>query len=493
MDKVELSQQPLLGIITVTDIFQEPPGGIEKGEQFIISREAWRYALCVAEKLSQAPKGSLARERLSRFRETWKYAQENSAYYHRILPEINLEQEQLNLKHLYEIPILTKTELIEHSDEFRCSKGLPDYMVFTGGTTGLPKIIYGSSKNLSQKPNAAKKNSAQKHPLALVTDGGHHGTVPQVPGYMGYIQVPLRNRKNYEWVWRILTAEHNFEGFETKISYARLPLPAVKKLVHFILEQDYDRSSLSLQVVGTFAWYLSTTWRRLIEDTLGAVVIDYFGFTETFSGLARECPVCGWYHYGKQVIWEVVDVWNDQPINEGIGKLLVTSLFPYNRDQILFRYESGDLVEVGPFCNCADDRGFKFRGRLSQSFAISDGQKWNWALFPTQVQEIIDSNHWIARFEETRFSGITASGDDAFPKWRIQQVKARIPILQIELEMKSSTFLFHREWKLLEEEVLTNLMNANSDLKRLVQDNKVILQIKGLPPGSLKDHEVFIC
>lgn len=436
---------------------------------------------------------TLEHARLAGLRDTWEYARRHSRYYARLLPQI--KRDELRLTDLSRLPLCTKDDITAHRDELRCGQSLPDYMVFTGGTSGAPEVIYGTKEEIEYYRRSSLSGTPREpRSLRLITDGGHHGFIPQVPGMDGCIQVPLRNRKNFVWAWHMLSSEHSFQGYEPKVSYVMLPLSAVKKFLHFCLEQDYDLSQLALKAVGTFAWFLSSSWKHFIENMLNCTVVNFYGFTEIRAALAQECLACGFLHYGKQVIWEIIDPWSLAPIQNGIGRLTVTSLYPYTQDLILFRYQPGDLVEAGPFCELAMDRGFRFCGRDSQACTINDGVKNVIAVLPTTIQSFIDFNPMIARFEERRFSGVTLSNDDSFPKWRMRKLEHdSIPKIKIELELKLSPALFAVEWTTLRMNLRSHLLDSNVELRRLVEQGRVVLEIEGLPMGTLQDSEVFIC
>jgi len=439
------------------------------------------------------PQTPINETRQKQLRATWQYARERSPYYSKLLPEI--EPQALRFMHLLELPITTKKELSEFQEEFRCSTEIPAYMFFTGGSTGVPTVLCGSESELEMMQSSLPPHTpGQKRPLTMMTGGGTHGYVPLVPGRKGCIMIPLRSRHNYELAWRLLSAEHHFEGYESKITRAQLPLPAVKKLVHYLLEEKYDLSLLALDYVGTFAWHLSDDWRYLISSVLGAVVIDLYGFTEIRTARAFECNGCGYYHLGANVIWEVVDQWTRRHITDGVGQLLVSSLLPECQEMVLFRFDSGDLVKLGPYCPEFGDRGFRHMGRQSQTFAVREGDDWTYAIFPTHIQEAVDLDQRVARFSNLRHGGVTKSEDDSFPKWRVRETEdVGMPVFNVEVEMKASPHLFRDEWKSFEAGLLADLTELNKELDRLLNEGKAKLNIVGLPPGSLSDDEIFIC
>lgn len=437
----------------------------------------------------------LMRERRERLRETWHYALAHSPYYRDRLPALGAGP--VSGETLGTLPVCTKQDLVRHRFAFRCAGGVPAFTVFTGGTTGQPEIIFGSEEELDiRQPPREAKSGSEPRMLVLSTDGGHHGFVPLIPGRRGCIQIPLRNKKNYRWALDLLAGSYDFEGYEARIGLAMLPLPSVKKLAHFVLEQRFDVSRLALQYIGIYAWYLSPAWRRFIETTLNVTLINHFGFSEIPNAIARECPACGAFHYGPEVLWNIADPWTGEVIPSGVGRLQATSLYPYTRDHILFRYEPGDLVEVGHYCPEAGEAGFHFRGRAEHCVSLKDDAgQWHWVLFPVDVQRHLDFEPAVARVEETRFAGVTSTGDDSFAKWciaRSHRPDGR-PVITIVVEMKYNPALFHAEWGRFSNRLRNALFLDQPRLRSLVQRGLADLDIEGRPPGGLPDDQVFLC
>ncbi|WP_042689707.1 hypothetical protein [Azospirillum sp. B506] len=437
----------------------------------------------------------LMRERLEGLRQTWRYALAHSPYYRDRLPRI--DPDRITAGDLAAVPVCSRQDLADQPMAFRCETGIPAFTVFTGGTSGQPRIIFGTEEELdARQPPRESAPGAEPAMLVLATDAGHHGFVPLVPGRRGCFQVPLRNRKNYRWALDLLAGSYDFVGYGPRITLAMLPLPAVKKLVHYVLEQGSDVSRLALEYIGTYAWYLSPNWRRFIESTLNVTLLNHFGFSEIPIAVARECLVCGAFHYGPQVMWNIADPLTGDILPAGVGKLQATSLYPYTRDHIIFRYEPGDLVEVGDYCSEAGEAGFYFRGRVEHSVVLPDGDgRRQWLLFPVDVQRHLDFDPTVARMEEARFTGVTSTGDDSFAKWcilRSNRSDGR-PVITVVVEMKYSPALFRAEWNRFSGHLRAALLAERPPLRTFVESGLADLVIEGRPPGGLPDEQVFQC
>ena len=432
--------------------------------------------------------------RLFRLRETWEYARRHSSFYAERLPPLPVEK--IDFATLRLVPILTRADLVQHHEALRCSRELPAYIMFSGGTTGTPLSVYGSEWDLEQTYATYAERWSQTagpRPLMLSTGSGAQGGPPHVPGRCGMLSVPLRSRQGYEWAWRMLTAEHRFEGYAARVTRLALPLPALKKLVHFMLERGHARAELALDSTCSFSAHVSSGWRRLIEETLGAPLTDAFGFTEVPKVRAFREPASEFFAFhDDHVIWDVVDPWDKSPLEQGIGRLLVTSLVPFSRERVLFRYASGDLVELGPD-EPGQERGFRFKGRLGHSVAVEHDGRRHLAAFPTDVQELVDLDPWVARFSNRRHAGVTATEDDSFPKWRFVQAGAGGTQVTLEVELTSSPSLHFRTSRDFEERVRAGMLELNPALHELVARGAVEWRVRAVPPGTIADDEVRRC
>jgi hypothetical protein len=66
-------------------------------------------------------------------------------------------------------------------------------------------------------------------------------------------------------------------------------------------------------------------------------------------------------------------------------------------------------------------------------------------------------------------------------------------VVRLDIELKFSPHLLPALWCELEEHVRGELLSANADLRRVTSQHRITLDIRGLPPGSIPDHEVVIC
>jgi phenylacetate-coenzyme A ligase PaaK-like adenylate-forming protein len=99
-----------------------------------------------------------------------------------------------------------------------------------------------------------------------------------------------------------------------------------------------------LSAVVSYSQYLTRHWRAILTETWGCPIIDRYRLAELFGG-ATQCLECGWWHFNPFLIPEVATE-SVAPMEEGVGLLLLTTLYPFQEAQPMVRYATGDLVEA---------------------------------------------------------------------------------------------------------------------------------------------------
>jgi len=117
--------------------------------------------------------------------------------------------------------------------------------------------------------------------------------------------------------------------------------------------------------------YITPSWRALMRHVLAGRLIDRYSISEAFGG-ATSCETCGWWHFDPFVIPEVVTPVRRIPIEEGVGVLLITVLYPFQQAQPIVRYWTGDLVRTSISQTCHSGLfGFRPLGRLRNAVICS--------------------------------------------------------------------------------------------------------------------------
>jgi len=424
---------------------------------------------------------------------TWRLSRERLPSLHAQMPA--LTDAEVDLAALRSLPITDKAIYEARAKEWLAvNRSLPDFFIRSGGTTGAPTIQWGFLPERRPAPQQPHARDGEKKILYLKAGSGRQGAVPHFPKDTGALIAPLRDAEGYRIMVELLGQRFDFDGYEPQFSRLMIPLPAAKKLAHYMLMHRIDCSDFALTEVHTFSSFVSRAWRARIEAVLQATLIDHYGFTEIQNARAHECAVCGYYHFIDGVYPEIVDA-DERPLAApgAVGKLLVTRLLAENDQAMpIVRFDTGDIVEIGTPCTKAGECGFKPWGKEGHSLCI-DGDDGR--LYPVRygdVQEAIDFDPLVARIDNVRHSLVTPTEGDTFPKWRLRRPPAPARRAVLEIEMVFEPLLFADTWRSFEAGLRRKLAAGNPDFARAAAMD-FQLEIVGLSPGTLTDREVMKC
>lgn len=358
------------------------------------SRERWTYA-------------EQERHRDTELRALRAYAYERSPFYRDF-------HAGLYDRPLAELPVLTKSALMEHFDELVTDRSirlgeveaqLPSMtgdalfagryrVVSTSGTTGRRGIFLSdptewatviASYNRAQEWAGIAASPFHRTRLAVVsTTTGWHQSARVGASVRNPLVLTLRLNATdplAETVGRL-------DAFEpdSLIGYASM---------HRLLAQEQlaGRLRIAPRAIMSASEVLTDETRRLVTEAYGRPPFDVYAATET-AGIASECQAhAGLHLYEDLVITEVVDEEN-RPVPPGDfgAKLLVTVLF--SRTQPLIRYELSDTVRLlsGPACPCGRTfaRLDAIQGRREDVLHLPAANGATAAIHPLVFHDVLD-------------------------------------------------------------------------------------------------------
>lgn len=289
---------------------------------------------------------------------------------------------------LQHIPFTTGSELAERTDDYICVA--PEELIHvltTSSATGLKKTIYLTGDDFDHQ---------------VRTIGAH---LRRFPGANKVAVMFLVHDPTWSvgTVIRQGVAEAGMLGFLSGVHRSvdehieLIKEYGVNRLItspahlgRLTVEASEDVGKLGIRYIhlGTQPW--TEEFRRQMEQTWGAKLIDGYGSNECVCAIASECLYGEGLHVAEADLWmEIIDPRSGKAVADGQeGEVAVTTLS--RRGMPLVRYRTGDishLMSNGRCCSCG--LGFRkmgrVRGRVDDMLIIGAGHN----VYPGELDRAI--------------------------------------------------------------------------------------------------------
>jgi hypothetical protein len=356
-------------------------------------------------------------------RKTLAFAHERSSFYREKHGELLLGIQTLD--DLRQLAPLTKAEFARNVWHIRTSREFPARIRISSGTSGgdgAPlSLVFTDGDELEVVAKSLPHHSSTGiRPLVLQLCSVAHG-MPLSSGFPGAIMLPLAKSFHARHVLGALGMEFDFDGYERRISGIVGSLESVK-LLAMIVSKARRQADASVRHVYVTGDRLTPRWRALLETSFGAAIHDIYGISEAVAAVCSACSECGAFHLPPTVIGELEGPASGPfPQPGDVGRLLVTSLAPFNVMHPLIRYDTGDLVRAAVWCDHDDDFGFEVLGRELRSPAGGPGAR----VYDGLVTDVLDDYSFV---HHARADGATALGvsmDTGPPAFSLTRVAPR--------------------------------------------------------------------
>ncbi len=302
-----------------------------------------------------------------------------------------------------EIPVLTRTDLIEHRASM-LSTAQPAghgawYEATTTGSTGVPvTTTHNGLANLANR--AAMFRHYRRHGIdwsrtlaAWYGDDPADATYPDgsIMGAWGPSWEPSASSGRFVRLNRFATAAEALDFYHRHD--AHYFTGRGKTAQALALEARRIRSAHKFEAILGFATAILPDEQEDCSAVFGARMIGMYSSKEG-HGMAHQCPSGPHLHINEEVA--LVEVLDDrgQPTPQGqIGRVVVTPLL--STAQPLIRYEQGDLAIPGVPCSCGRTLRVIERvvGRTMHLFRFPDGTTVA-PIIPDNARTLVRAKYW---------------------------------------------------------------------------------------------------
>ena len=384
----------------------------------------------------------LQRYRLLKLKRTVTRCYQHSPFYHELFKNNNILAKDIkSFDDLSRIPF-TVPDHLRNPDQFFAVPTSRFTRIFsTSGTTGKPKIVYFTKKDLE---NQISRNATGLQLLYGITEGDRVRLTYEVGFEHGDwgIRFCFEHALHQIGAMSIVTGCRLGAEDELKIlkKYKATVLAGTTTYVYHLtreMEKLDDLKAFKLKNLMIGSEPLPHAIRDKLEESWKTKAYQGYGLTELGTSIAGECQIQDGMHVTESDFYvEVVDPKTGEQLEEGeIGEITVTTL---DREGMpLLRYQTHDLGVIIPEeCPCGlPFRRIKIKGRTDNMIPIGSGDN----LFPTecdeallQIPEVIDYQIIVQRKKNTDHLTVIAETKSQTDKTRSKILNALMTIPDIK-------------------------------------------------------------
>ena len=308
--------------------------------------------------------------------------------------------ESCSVQDFLDLPLVQRADIQRagRSAQYVDGGGWSDY--FTGGTTKSPlayRVNDAEQQYLADFFGALSADWSGLRPRGVGFSDLVHGGFRHIPTPLRLHWLSLHSPGGGDFARTLLAEDFEEAGVEAK---ARI-LFGGERAIRIFTADSADRhpngmEGVQLDHVLIYGAYLTPHVRAGIEQFWRCGLVDRYGMSEVVGGCTQD-TVTGWYHFDPCLYGQIEG--SDREFIDagtGIGRLVVTPLYPFQQGQPLVKYDTGDIVEFTyDDASAPGELLIRPLGRASQGIPSPDRD--DWLLLPNTIHAAIDDLHEVRR------------------------------------------------------------------------------------------------
>jgi hypothetical protein len=301
---------------------------------------------------------------------------------------------------LSKLPFTYKRDIVDAGHSARVVDGQICEELFTSGTTGRP-FAYAFNRREQEVLKTFYEDVYQplsdaplRRAVRFVDINAAGERIVPVP--IRFHNLSIYSLGSFRFCREeILGRQHTERGVEPRCTILCAGERILRAFTDDTVRHYPDGFENPVEAIVTYSVLLTAEIRKRYESIWGARLIDRYALSEVLGG-ATEHFDCGWYHFDPLVIAEVVGTRSLQPVQEGIGILVLTPLYPFQEAQPLIRYWTGDVMEVTHKKSSFPGRiAIRPLGRAINGLLASEGD--DFLMTPNVLHEVVESHPYVER------------------------------------------------------------------------------------------------
>ncbi|MGO7192931.1 hypothetical protein ACCT14_34050 [Rhizobium brockwellii] len=394
-------------------------------------------------------------------------------------------------------PIISRTVISENFEEFIADDVQLRSTCHTSGTTGQPMDVYKSFEEVrfindyfSHMFRSFLKSGRPK-PLSLSFPNFYHGVAVPMPSIGMSFVSGVTDDTLIQDARRVLDTTYHFKGYDSRIRILGGLGHHILFFTSYLMEQGVDLSTYRMECINLTGGFLSVQMFEFLRDAWKCPINIRFSMTETIGGATCIEPTSR-FVLDPHLIGEVVDVDTGGLLQEGVGALVLTNLYPFVQMQPLIRYQNGDLVRRIPSAN--GRLVFDFLGRVKNALTRMKDGKREWLLFSAPL------NNTLAAIPDIRvydwFANVRTAKDRTVGSLPIMSVRAEerggVVTIKLSLELRYAPHLHRKRCDKLRRDIIAAMrVVPDTVLSTAMDANEVVFDILFCGPEQLNEPIVI--
>lgn len=391
-------------------------------------------------------------------------------------------------------PVLKPSVLTRYYHPVLTEGVATDFVVFSGATTSVKYLHrsfaeYGPLYEFRDRfiPSGFGYSWDRRPPeFRLFIFDGLHGIrfIENRRGPLRVLYVPFTQMRHARAVRDVL-GEFQREPKEGEITELWGSPAKLRMLTEIALEEKWAQG-LTARRAFFGGFFVPSHDVRLIEEAWGAKAFPVYGLTEFHQSYAYTCPHCGWHHFERVVVPEFVALEDyERYVDTGPARLLLTHLVPTSLRQVLIRYDTGDVVELGDRCPATGHKQLRVLGRASQVLNVSLDSGTRHVLSPRMFVEAAASMPQLrtAPMDPLQFQPRFQHLGIPVMYWGLLDGDGERPTVVVQVESKDS--VPSESYAAIRNELESRLLTSHERLRNLVEGGRAELRVSVHRPGEL--------
>lgn len=394
-------------------------------------------------------------------------------------------------------PIIDRQIIAERLADFLARDVQLRSICHTSGTTGRPLDVYKSFEEVRfineyfSRMFGSLQNRERPKPLSLSFPNFYHGVPVPMPSLGMSFVSGVTDDTLIQDARRILDTTYDMPGYGSQVRMLGGLGHHILFFTSYLIEQGVNPADYRMECINVTGGYLSSTMFEFLADAWKCQINIRFSMTETIGGASCIAPTHR-FVLDPHLIGEVLDVDSNVGLEQGVGKLVLTNLYPFVQMQPLIRYQNGDLVRRLPSPN--GRLVFDFLGRVKNAISRVKGGRREWLIFSAPLNDVLSAIPDIRVYDW--FSNVRVARDRTVGSLPIMSLKSEddggVLTITLSLELRYAPHLHRKRCAELRQRITDTLRTVpDTALGSALDSGEVVFNVVFFAPEQLNEPIVI--